>query len=191
MTDPLDTTPSDPPMVTTPLLTSNGFTVCGKFSSDLADLCNAAGAAGMTPNMIAGQLWNMAMLIGFQVKDDVDAAINAPAPTPAPAPVTEPPQSGPVASGPSDPGMGTPPSPLVGVTLAGSKNEPISGTFNMGTQGNFAGGTAPLHGTALVYSDGSYSYSPLTDYVGSDNFTFVITAPDGSTTTVPVAVTIS
>lgn len=119
MTDNLAPVPSDPPMVTTPLLTDAGFSVCGKFSSDLADLCNAASLAGMTPNMICGQLWNMTMLVGFQIKEQADAATAAatpsaaPPPTPPapppPTPIEPPVQSGPVASGPSDPGMGSQP----------------------------------------------------------------------------------
>ena len=95
-------------LVPTPLLTSQGVLVCEQFSDGLATLCNIASQSGMTPNMIAGQLSTMSMMISFQVKDAVDAALAAAAPVPAPAPPA------PAAPGPLTLVNGVSTAPIVG-----------------------------------------------------------------------------
>lgn len=81
----------DPTAPTTPLLTTQGFAIVGKFSDDLANLCNQASANGMSPNQISGQLWNMACLIGIsEAIAVVTKQPAAPAPTPVPVPTPAP-----------------------------------------------------------------------------------------------------
>ena len=49
--------------------------------------------------------------------------------------------------------------------------------------------TPPTHGTLTLFTDGSFSYLPLTNYNGSDSFTYV--ANDGTTSSVPATVTLT
>ncbi|MFT3879450.1 MAG: cadherin domain-containing protein [Gemmatales bacterium] len=48
---------------------------------------------------------------------------------------------------------------------------------------------APAHGTVVLHTDGSYTYTPNADYNGSDSFTF--TANDGYATSSPALVNIA
>ena len=49
--------------------------------------------------------------------------------------------------------------------------------------------TPPTHGTLTLFTNGSFSYLPLTNYNGSDSFTYV--ANDGTTSSVPATVTLT
>jgi len=51
-------------------------------------------------------------------------------------------------------------------------------------------GTGPTNGFATVNPDGTFSYTPTTNYVGTDSFTIVVTDDTGLTDTVTVNVTI-
>jgi len=73
------------PATATPLLTPEGLTICDKFRADLGDLCIAASAAGMTTNMIMGQLAMMSAVIMFESKDEADAATAPPPPGTVPS----------------------------------------------------------------------------------------------------------
>jgi len=48
--------------------------------------------------------------------------------------------------------------------------------------------TPPVHGTATLQLDGSFSYTPYSDYHGSDSFTYVVT--DGQLESAPTTVAI-
>jgi large repetitive protein len=48
----------------------------------------------------------------------------------------------------------------------------------------------PVHGTALVNTDGTYTYTPALNYNGSDNFTYKITDADGDASTATVSITV-
>ncbi|MEQ8320498.1 MAG: tandem-95 repeat protein, partial [Rhodospirillales bacterium] len=50
----------------------------------------------------------------------------------------------------------------------------------------FARSAEPLHGTAIVNADGTYTYTPDADFSGSDTFTFSVTDPDGNVDTAKV-----
>ncbi len=47
------------------------------------------------------------------------------------------------------------------------------------------------HGDVTINTDGTITYSPITDYVGPDTITYTITDPDGNTSTSTVAVTVT
>ncbi|ALD22278.1 hypothetical protein AM218_14985 [Hymenobacter sp. DG25A] len=53
----------------------------------------------------------------------------------------------------------------------------------------FALGTAPLHGTAWVLANGSFSYKPAADYNGPDSFTFTVN--DGELTSAVATVSLT
>ncbi|MGH1420656.1 MAG: tandem-95 repeat protein, partial [Hyphomonas sp.] len=50
--------------------------------------------------------------------------------------------------------------------------------------------TAPTNGTVIVNSDGTYTYTPASDYVGSDSFVVLLDDGNGGTSTVSVSATI-
>jgi VCBS repeat-containing protein len=52
------------------------------------------------------------------------------------------------------------------------------------------GVTQPLHGTVAINEDGTVTYTPATDYNGSDSFTYSVTDADGSVATATVSLTI-
>ncbi|MCY2974594.1 MAG: tandem-95 repeat protein [Planctomycetota bacterium] len=51
--------------------------------------------------------------------------------------------------------------------------------------------TNPVNGTVTLNADGSFSYRPKKDYVGSDNFRYVLTDESGATSRATVRITIS
>ncbi|ACF00099.1 outer membrane adhesin like protein [Rhodopseudomonas palustris TIE-1] len=55
----------------------------------------------------------------------------------------------------------------------------------------FSLGQGPSHGSVLVYSDGTYRYTPTTGYVGTDSFTFVVDDGRGGKDTATQSLTIS
>ncbi|WP_186774558.1 Ig-like domain-containing protein [Chitinophaga pinensis] len=52
------------------------------------------------------------------------------------------------------------------------------------------GTTTPGNGTVTVNTDGTFSYTPNTDFVGTDLFTVVISDGNGGTTTVTINITV-
>jgi gliding motility-associated-like protein len=73
----------------------------------------------------------------------------------------------------------------------GSVNGAVTGTDADGDPLTYAPGTTPAHGTVGVNPDGTYTYTPATDYDGPDSFTIVITDGNGGTMTVIVNITVA
>ncbi|MDR1994742.1 VCBS domain-containing protein [Azonexus sp.] len=74
-------------------------------------------------------------------------------------------------------------------------NTPKSGTLpdasdvDSGQTVTYAKGSDPAHGTVVVSADGSYTYTPDTDYVGTDSFTYTVSdGIDSNTYTVSITV---
>ncbi|WP_158674962.1 Ig-like domain-containing protein [Pelolinea submarina] len=59
-----------------------------------------------------------------------------------------------------------------------------------GDSHTYALGTDGAHGTAVVQSDGNWTYTPDANYNGSDSFTVIITDEGGATATSTVSVTV-
>lgn len=55
----------------------------------------------------------------------------------------------------------------------------------------YAHGTGPANGTVVVNADGTYTYTPATDFNGLDSFTVTVSDGNGGITTVTVAVTVT
>ena len=51
--------------------------------------------------------------------------------------------------------------------------------------------TAPLHGTAVLNTDGTITYTPVTSYTGADSFTYAVSDGHGGTATASVAISVS
>ena len=51
--------------------------------------------------------------------------------------------------------------------------------------------TAPAHGSAVLQPDGSYTYTPATDFSGADSFSYTITDSVGQTATATVTITVT
>ncbi|WP_374568230.1 Ig-like domain-containing protein [Ideonella sp.] len=61
-----------------------------------------------------------------------------------------------------------------------------------GDGGNvFAIGTGAAHGTAVVNSDGTFTYTPAVDYNGPDSFTYTLTDADGDVSTATVTLNVA
>ncbi|SHN32440.1 Ig-like domain-containing protein, partial [Chitinophaga sp. CF418] len=90
---------------------------------------------------------------------------------------------------PNNPPTGT------GDTKTTSQNTPVngsvSGTDPDGDALTFTKGTDPAHGSVVVNTNGTYTYTPATNYVGTDNFTIIISDGKGGTTTVTVNITVN
>jgi hypothetical protein len=67
---------------------------------------------------------------------------------------------------------------------ANDKNVPNGSTLTAPT-------TTPNGGTITVNSDGSVTYTPATDYIGEDSFTYTIATPDGGSGTATVTIVVS
>ena len=50
---------------------------------------------------------------------------------------------------------------------------------------------APLHGSVVLSANGAFTYTPDSNYAGSDSFTYQVTDADGSTSTATVTLTIA
>jgi hypothetical protein len=55
----------------------------------------------------------------------------------------------------------------------------------------YAKASNPSHGTGTVNSDGSYTYTPATNYYGNDQFTLSVDDGHGGTTTITVYITVT
>jgi VCBS repeat-containing protein len=67
----------------------------------------------------------------------------------------------------------------------------VTGTDGDGDQVTFAKATDPGHGSVVVNSNGSYTYTPGAKYNGADNFTIRISDGNGGSTTVTVDITVT
>ncbi|MEC0249510.1 Ig-like domain-containing protein, partial [Paenibacillus chitinolyticus] len=80
-----------------------------------------------------------------------------------------------------------------GGSVVTPEDTPVSGKINAsdvdGDALTYALGTAPLNGTVVLAADGSYTYTPLANFNGTDSFT--VTVSDGSGGTASAAVTIT
>ena len=77
-------------------------------------------------------------------------------------------------------------------------NTPFGVTSTAGVLGNDAGAaitvtahTDPAHGTVLIGTDGSYTYTPSPGYTGPDTYTYTITDNAGRTATTTVSITVT
>ena len=77
-----------------------------------------------------------------------------------------------------------------------NEDTPKSGTLATNDTPSGDGGnvwskvTNPAHGTVVVNADGTYTYTPVANYNGSDSFTYKITDVDGDISTATVNVTV-
>lgn len=55
---------------------------------------------------------------------------------------------------------------------------------------SIAPGDGPANGTLVMNADGTYTYTPNADYVGSDSFTYTVTDPSGATDKATVSLTV-
>ncbi|MDQ2081666.1 Ig-like domain-containing protein [Xanthobacteraceae bacterium Astr-EGSB] len=79
---------------------------------------------------------------------------------------------------------------------AGLVNTVITGQLvgpdpDAGTSPIFSLGQGPSHGTVLVYTDGTYRYTPTTGFTGEDSFTFVVNDGHGGKDTATLSLIIS
>jgi len=70
-------------------------------------------------------------------------------------------------------------------------NGTVTATDKDGDTLTFTKNTDPSHGTVVVNTDGSYIYTPDTDYNGGDSFTVTVSDGHGGTTTITVTVTVT
>ena len=76
-------------------------------------------------------------------------------------------------------------------------NTAVSGTLagdaasSLGLPLSFATATGPSHGTLLLNADGSYTYTPNTNFVGTDSFTYIVDDGHGGTATATVTLTVA
>ncbi|PSL25796.1 Ig-like domain-containing protein, partial [Chitinophaga ginsengisoli] len=70
-------------------------------------------------------------------------------------------------------------------------NGSVSGTDPDGDALTFTKATDPAHGSVVVNTDGTYTYTPATGYEGTDSFTITISDGQGGTTTVTVNITVN
>ena len=55
----------------------------------------------------------------------------------------------------------------------------------------YSGSSSPSHGTVVVNSDGTYTYTPASGYYGTDSFTVLVSDGHGGSTTITVSETVS
>jgi gliding motility-associated-like protein len=67
----------------------------------------------------------------------------------------------------------------------------VTGTDVDGDALTYTKGSDPAHGTVVVNSDGSYTYTPTKDYTGNDSFTVTVNDGKGGTTTATVNITVT
>ncbi|WP_052306882.1 Ig-like domain-containing protein [Chitinophaga pinensis] len=70
-------------------------------------------------------------------------------------------------------------------------NGAVSGTDVDGDVLTYTLGTPPANGTAVVNTDGTYTYTPNAGYSGPDSFTIIISDGNGGTVTVTVDITVT
>ena len=81
-------------------------------------------------------------------------------------------------------------------TFTTTKNKAVGG--NLATNDAFSGDggnylsrlTAPANGTATVNSNGTFTYTPKSNYVGTDSFTYRLRDRDGDTSNAKVTITV-
>ncbi|PSW02608.1 retention module-containing protein, partial [Photobacterium lipolyticum] len=78
------------------------------------------------------------------------------------------------------------------ISVTTSEDKPVSGTLKAtdidGDTVSFEKGTEPQNGSVIVSADGTWTYTPNTDYNGSDSFTVVVSDGNNGTDTISVNV---
>ncbi|MFS0838243.1 Ig-like domain-containing protein [Paenibacillus sp. 1P03SA] len=82
-----------------------------------------------------------------------------------------------------------------GGSVVTPEDTPVSGKITAsdvdGDALTYTLGIAPLHGTVVLAADGSYTYTPLANFNGTDSFTVVVTDGSGGTAAASVQVTVT
>jgi VCBS repeat-containing protein len=80
-------------------------------------------------------------------------------------------------------------------SITPDEDTPIDGVITAsdidGDSLTYSVNTAPLHGTLVVRPDGTYTYTPTFNYVGTDNFTILVSDGNGGQVVVTIPVTVS
>ncbi|OYO30849.1 Ig-like domain-containing protein, partial [Janthinobacterium sp. PC23-8] len=81
-------------------------------------------------------------------------------------------------------------------TITTAEDTPKTGTLPTATDVDgdaitYAKATDPAHGTLVVNTNGTYTYTPAKDYNGADSFSYTVSDGKGGSNTYTVAVTIS
>ncbi len=85
-------------------------------------------------------------------------------------------------------------------TASTNKNTVLNGSTVLANDSDADGDTltinttptaAPTHGTVVINADGTYTYTPTANYVGTDSFTYEISDGKGGTDTATVTITIA
>ena len=77
-----------------------------------------------------------------------------------------------------------------------SKSTPVSSsvfgndTLPAGQVSSFALATTATNGQVILNTDGTYTYTPNVNFVGTDSFNYTVTDQDGLTSTAKVTVTV-
>ncbi|MFZ1108823.1 MAG: BspA family leucine-rich repeat surface protein, partial [Rhodomicrobium sp.] len=80
--------------------------------------------------------------------------------------------------------------------ITSTKNNAVSGSLasdgksSVGLPLAYSKASDPSHGTVTVNSDGSYTYTPATNYTGADSFTYQVSDGHGGTAIATVSVTV-
>ena len=72
-----------------------------------------------------------------------------------------------------------------------SVNGSVTATDPDGDSLTFSKTTSPIHGSAIVHTDGTFTYTPNASYVGNDNFRVTVSDGNGGTNTITVSVTVT
>ncbi|MFD0712992.1 Ig-like domain-containing protein [Paenibacillus sp. GCM10027626] len=95
----------------------------------------------------------------------------------------------------TDPGPGNQSPTVPNYTETTPKNTPVSGgvvgTDPDGDTLTYAKGSDPQHGSVTVNPDGTWTYEPDPDYVGTDSFTVTVSDGKGGTATSTVTLTVT
>ncbi|SEG42957.1 Ig-like domain-containing protein [Paenibacillus sp. UNC499MF] len=82
-----------------------------------------------------------------------------------------------------------------GGSVVTPEDTPVSGKITAsdadGDALTYSLGAAPLHGTVVLAADGSYTYTPLANFNGTDSFTVVVSDGSGGTAAASVQVTVT
>ncbi|KAB8043673.1 tandem-95 repeat protein, partial [Janthinobacterium aquaticum] len=73
---------------------------------------------------------------------------------------------------------------------AKSGNLPVASDVD-GDTVTYSKGSDPAHGTVVVNSNGTYTYTPVANYNGADSFTYTVSDGNGGSNTYTVAITVS
>ena len=85
----------------------------------------------------------------------------------------------------ADDTFSTTPGTAVAGTVASNDHDPDGDAMSWAVSG------APTHGSVTVNTDGTFTYTPTTGYVGSDSFTYRVTDAQGASTTATVTISVA